>query len=75
MITWFFPWVNPLMASADTKIQAMFMGIDGKRIDSAYMAARGYSLTVVDSQIVMKLPVGGPDGYYKVCVFSGWWTF
>lgn len=54
------------MGYDETKILGMFMGIDGKQIDSAYMAARGYSLTIVDSQIVMKLPMGGPDGYYKV---------
>nr|XP_055041376.1 zona pellucida protein AX 1 [Misgurnus anguillicaudatus] len=65
LITWNFPWINPLIASAETNIIEMFMGIDGKRIDSAQMAARGYSLTIVDYQIVMKLPVGGPDGYYK----------
>ncbi|KAI7800167.1 zona pellucida protein AX 1 [Triplophysa rosa] len=65
MITWNFPRLNPLMDSTETKILGVFMGIDGKQIDSAYMAARGYSLTIEDAQIVMKLPMGGPDGYYK----------
>lgn len=65
------------MDSTDTKILGMFMGIDGKQIDTAYMAARGYSLTMEDALIVMKLPMGGPDGYYKVCfldilLFHSW---
>lgn len=45
------------------------MGIDGKQINSAQMTARGYILTIEDSNIVMKIPIGGPDGYYKVCFF------
>lgn len=44
----------------------MFMGIDGKQIDSAQMTARGYVLSIVEDQVVMKIPMGGPDGYYKV---------
>lgn len=42
------------------------MGIDGKKIDSLQMETRGYYLTIVDDLIVMKIPIGGPDGYYKV---------
>lgn len=70
MITWFFPRFNPLMGSPESTILGMFMGIDGKRIDSAQMTARGYVLTIVDNQIVMKIPIGGPDGYYKVCLHA-----
>ncbi|XP_016411944.1 uncharacterized protein LOC107743289 isoform X4 [Sinocyclocheilus rhinocerous] len=65
MITWNFPRFNPLMSSSETNLLEMFMGIDGKRIDSLQMAARGYVLTIVDDLIVMKMPIGGPDGYYK----------
>ncbi|XP_051510317.1 uncharacterized protein LOC127415587 [Myxocyprinus asiaticus] len=65
LITWNFPRFNPLMSSTENQILGMVMGIDGKQIDSAQMAARGYSLTTTDTFIVMTLPVGGPDGYYK----------
>ncbi|XP_026146126.1 uncharacterized protein LOC113120496 [Carassius auratus] len=65
MITWNFPRVNPLMRSLEISLLGMFMGIDGKQIDSVQMNARGYVLTIVDDQIIMKLPMGGPDGYYK----------
>ncbi|XP_016353307.1 zona pellucida protein AX 1 isoform X1 [Sinocyclocheilus anshuiensis] len=65
MITWNFPRFNPLMSSRETNLLEMFMGIDGKQIESLQMAARGYVLTIVDDLIVMKMPLGGPDGYYK----------
>ncbi len=65
-ITWNFPRINPLMSSIETSLLGMFMGIDGKQIDSALMTARGYILTIVEDQVVMKIPMGGPDGYYKV---------
>ncbi|XP_016086354.1 zona pellucida protein AX 1 [Sinocyclocheilus grahami] len=65
MITWNFPRFNPLMSSRETNLLEMFMGIDGKQIDSLQMAARGYVLTIVDDLIIMKMPIGGPDGFYK----------
>ncbi|XP_077077146.1 zona pellucida protein AX 1 [Siphateles boraxobius] len=65
MITWYFPRINPLMSSAEASILGMFMGIDGSQIDSAQMASRGYILTIEGNNIVMKMPIGGPDGYYK----------
>ncbi|XP_056125463.1 zona pellucida protein AX 1 [Rhinichthys klamathensis goyatoka] len=65
MITWYFPRVNPLMTSTEANILGMFMGIDGSQIDSAQMATRGYILTIEGNNIVMKIPIGGPDGYYK----------
>ncbi|XP_016151256.1 uncharacterized protein [Sinocyclocheilus grahami] len=65
MITWNFPRFNPLMSSLETSLLWMFMGIDGKQIDSVQMTARGYVLAVVEDQIIMTIPIGGPDGYYK----------
>ncbi|XP_051952187.1 uncharacterized protein LOC127622214 isoform X2 [Xyrauchen texanus] len=71
LITWNFPRFNPLMSSADSKILGMVMGMDGEQIDSAQMAAKGYSLTTTDTFIVMTLPIGGPDGYYKSHIVNG----
>uniref|UniRef100_A0A8C1FXM9 Zona pellucida protein AX 1 n=1 Tax=Cyprinus carpio TaxID=7962 RepID=A0A8C1FXM9_CYPCA len=65
MITWNFPRINPLMSSRATNLLELFMGIDGKKMDSLQMETRGYYLTIVDDLIVMKIPIGGPDGYYK----------
>jgi len=70
MITWYFPRVSPLMTSPEANILGMFMGIDGSQIDSAQMATRGYVLTIEGNNIVMKIPIGGPDGYYKVGFLS-----
>lgn len=30
------------------------------------MATRGYTLATTDFHIVLEIPVGSPDGYYKV---------
>ena len=42
------------------------MGIDGQRLDEYQMAARKYTLSSTKSHIVIDLPIGTPDGYYKV---------
>lgn len=42
------------------------MGINGKRLSEAEMNARGYTMTISELQILISLPVGGPDGHYKV---------
>lgn len=61
------------MRSTQISILGMFMGIDGKQIDSAQMTARGYVLTTVEDHFVMKIPMGGPDGYYKVWFLALIW--
>lgn len=48
------------------KIIEMHMGINGKRLDKSQMAARGYTLATTDFHIILDIPVGSPDGYYKV---------
>lgn len=48
------------------KILEMYMGINGQRLDKSRMAARGYTLYTTDFHIVIEIPVGSPDGYYKV---------
>lgn len=42
------------------------MGINGQRLAESEMEARGYRLSVKDFHIVIEIPVGSPDGYYKV---------
>lgn len=42
------------------------MGINGQRLEKSQMAARGYTLSVRDFHIVIEIPMGSPDGYYKV---------
>uniref|UniRef100_A0A3Q3RDF0 ZP-domain containing protein Ig-like domain-containing protein n=1 Tax=Monopterus albus TaxID=43700 RepID=A0A3Q3RDF0_MONAL len=65
VISWHVPRrVTPLMDST-VEILEMYMGINGKRLDESQMAAQGYTLTTTDFHIVIEIPVGSPDGYYK----------
>nr|XP_019963150.1 PREDICTED: uncharacterized protein LOC109642700 isoform X1 [Paralichthys olivaceus] len=64
-ISWYVPRrVTPLV-DGNFKILEMFMGINGERLDKSQMAARGYTLSASDFHIVVEIPVGSPDGYYK----------
>lgn len=66
VISWHVPRrVTPLI-DGSFKILEMHMGINGKRLDKSQMAARGYTLSTTDFHIVIEIPVGSPDGYYKV---------
>uniref|UniRef100_A0A6Q2ZEK4 ZP domain-containing protein n=1 Tax=Esox lucius TaxID=8010 RepID=A0A6Q2ZEK4_ESOLU len=64
-ITWHVPRrVSPLI-SGSVKILETHMGIDGQRLDKAKMSARHYRLSVTSTHVVIEIPVGSPDGYYK----------
>ncbi|XP_062304599.1 uncharacterized protein LOC134008992 [Osmerus eperlanus] len=64
-ITWHVPRrITPVIKGA-IKILKMYMGIDGERMDKYQMAARKYTLSSTESHIVIELPIGTPDGYYK----------
>ncbi|XP_031178343.1 uncharacterized protein LOC116066418 [Sander lucioperca] len=65
VISWHVPRrVTPLV-DVKFKILEMYMGINGQRLDKSRMAARGYTLYTTDFHIVIEIPVGSPDGYYK----------
>lgn len=67
LITWYMPrYITPLMIVPQHQILAVHMGINGKRLSQAEMNARGHTMTISELQILISLPVGGPDGYYKV---------
>jgi len=57
--------VTPLLDGSIT-VSEMHMGINGQRLDRSQMAARGYTLSTTDFHIVVEIPLGSPDGYYKV---------
>lgn len=66
VISWHVPRrLTPLM-DGSFKILEMHMGINGQRLDKSQMATRGYTLSTTDFHIVVEIPVGSPDGYYKV---------
>ncbi|XP_030637540.1 zona pellucida sperm-binding protein 2-like [Chanos chanos] len=65
LIRWYMPQhITPLSLNVP-EILEVYMGIDGKRLDAEGMASKGYVLSMQDSQILMEIPIGGPDGYYK----------
>ncbi|XP_062266719.1 uncharacterized protein LOC133973090 isoform X1 [Platichthys flesus] len=65
VISWYVPRrVTPLV-DGNFKILEMFMGINGQRLDKSQMAARGYTLSATEFHIIVEIPVGSPDGYYK----------
>ncbi|XP_041814190.1 zona pellucida protein AX 1 [Chelmon rostratus] len=65
LISWHVPRrVTPLIHGS-FKILEMHMGVNGQRLDKSHMATRGYTLSTTDFHIVIEMPVGSPDGYYK----------
>lgn len=44
----------------------MHMGINGQRLDKAQMSSQGYILATTEFHIIVEIPIGSPDGYYKV---------
>lgn len=60
-------YLTPLMVQHTYELLELHMGIGGKRLSQEQMTDRGYSVTLTESQIITTLPMGGPDGYYKVC--------
>lgn len=54
------------MTAPDHEMHEIYMGINGQRLNQVEMNARGYSMAITEPNIIISLPVGGPDGYYKV---------
>lgn len=65
-ITWYVPRrVTPLV-DAIVDLSDVQMGINGKLLDKSQMSERDYTLSGTDFHVVLEMPVGSPDGYYKV---------
>lgn len=58
-------YITPLTAPQH-QILELYMGVNGKRLNQTEMEARGYTMVIAELQTIIHLPVGGPDGYYKV---------
>ncbi|XP_033504946.2 uncharacterized protein LOC117270995 [Epinephelus lanceolatus] len=70
-ISWFLPkHIEPLI-SGQFQLLEVHMGVNGKRLDAAEMAARQYSLSVNDVYIVVEIPVGADGGHFKSHVQDG----
>ncbi|KAK3542320.1 hypothetical protein QTP86_022482 [Hemibagrus guttatus] len=67
LITWYMPqYISPLMTAPQHQMIEIYMGINGKKLNQTEMSARGYTMMMTENQMIISLPVGGPDGYYKV---------
>lgn len=57
--------ITPLL-DGTFKVVEMHMGINGQRLDKAQMSTWGYKLGTTEFHIIVEIPIGAPDGYYKV---------
>ncbi|KAK9531426.1 hypothetical protein VZT92_010852 [Zoarces viviparus] len=65
VISWHVPQRVTLLLDGNFEVIEMHMGINGKRLHGSQMAARGYTLSTTRHHIVIDIPVGSPDGYFK----------
>ncbi|XP_056284023.1 uncharacterized protein LOC130202475 isoform X2 [Pseudoliparis swirei] len=65
VISWHVPRRLKPLVDDSFEILEKHMGINGKRLDRSQMASRGYTLSTTEFHIVIEIPVGSPDGYYK----------
>lgn len=67
-ITWTIPkGISPLLAGAGTiKELQVEMGVNLCKFSAQDIASRGYQLISEKDAIVMKIPIGAPEGRYKV---------
>uniref|UniRef100_A0A8C2HQJ4 Zona pellucida protein AX 2 n=1 Tax=Cyprinus carpio TaxID=7962 RepID=A0A8C2HQJ4_CYPCA len=65
MIYWQVPLhITPLM-SLEVEILEVHMGINGRRLTPDEMESRNYAVTFKESHVVVEIPIGASDGYYK----------
>lgn len=66
MISWHVPKrVTPLLDNSFKHVH-VHMGINGERLGKSQMTARGYRLVTTDFHNIVEIPIGAPDGYFKV---------
>uniref|UniRef100_A0A8C6WPG1 Zona pellucida protein AX 1 n=1 Tax=Neogobius melanostomus TaxID=47308 RepID=A0A8C6WPG1_9GOBI len=64
-ISWHMPRSLTPVVDSSARITELYLGMNGQRLDQSDLSARGYSLTTREFHIVVDIPVGAPDGYYK----------
>ncbi|RXN26748.1 zona pellucida sperm-binding 2-like isoform X2 [Labeo rohita] len=70
MISWHVPrHISPLVSS-EVEILEVHMGVNGRTLTPEEMGSRHYAMTFTESHIVVKIPIGAPDGYYKSYVLK-----
>ncbi|XP_056872746.1 zona pellucida protein AX 1 [Takifugu flavidus] len=65
IISWHVPYrITPLL-DGTFKVVEIHMGINGQRLDKAQISTRGYKLATTEFHIIVEIPIGAPDGYFK----------
>ncbi|TSR99429.1 Zona pellucida sperm-binding protein 2 [Bagarius yarrelli] len=71
LITWYMPhYITSLMTDPIHQMLENYMGVNGKWLSEVEMMDRGYSMMVTEQHVIVSLPIGGPDGYYKSSVLD-----
>nr|XP_055042356.1 zona pellucida protein AX 2 [Misgurnus anguillicaudatus] len=65
MIFWHVPLQIPHLMSSDVEILEVHLGVNGRRLTPVEMASHNYTMSFTESHIVIVIPIGSPDGYYK----------
>ncbi|XP_059369158.1 uncharacterized protein LOC132107038 [Carassius carassius] len=71
MIYWRVPLHITPLVSLEVEILDVHMGINGRRLTSDEMESHNYTMTFNESHVVVEIPVGASDGYYKSHVLEG----
>lgn len=66
VISWHVPRLMTPLVDDSFEVLELHMGINGKRLDRSQMVTQGYTLSTTHQHIVIEIPVGSPDGHFKV---------
>uniref|UniRef100_A0A671QGJ0 Zona pellucida protein AX 2 n=1 Tax=Sinocyclocheilus anshuiensis TaxID=1608454 RepID=A0A671QGJ0_9TELE len=70
MIYWQVPLHITPLVSSEVEILEVHMGFDGRRLTPDEMESRNYAVTFKESHVVVEIPIGAADGYYKSLVLE-----
>ncbi|XP_043075297.1 zona pellucida protein AX 2 isoform X2 [Puntigrus tetrazona] len=65
MIYWKVPLLITPVVSLQVEILEVHMGVNGRRLTPEEMESRNYAVTFKESHVVVTIPIGAADGYYK----------
>lgn len=66
MIYWQVPLHITPLVSLEVEILEVHMGVNGRRLTPEEMESRNYAVTFNESHVIVEIPIGAADGYYKV---------
>ncbi|XP_073708828.1 zona pellucida protein AX 2 [Garra rufa] len=70
MISWHVPRHLSPLVSSEVEILEVHMGVNGRTLTPEEMERLNYTMTFTESHIVVMIPIGAPDGYYKSYVLK-----